>query len=88
MAGAGVVAAAVTAVPKVAVGSVPVVVGVAGVPGVVSVVVPAASAVFAMAVCVPRLATICSGSCPEGKGDTNSPVDISVGVARGACDAG
>jgi hypothetical protein len=63
---------------------------VAGVPvtatDVPGVVVPPASAVLAMAVCVPRLATTCSGSWPEGNGDTNRPVDIRVGVARGACE--
>src|SRR5574341_667499 len=86
--GAGVVAAAVTGVPSVGVSDAPVgvmavpvvaVVGVAGVP-------VTASAVFATAVCVPKSATIFRGSCPAGNGETNRPVGIKVGVARGNCE--
>jgi hypothetical protein len=84
----GVVPAAVPPLPVVAVVDAPL--AVAGVPvtatEVPGVDVPPASEVLARAVCVPRFATTCSGSWPEGKGDTKSPVEISVGVARGACE--
>src|SRR5512139_1616745 len=66
-------AAAVAGVPVIA----------TDVPGVV---VPPAAAVLATAVCVPRSATTCSGSWPDGNGETNRPVEISVAVARGACE--
>jgi hypothetical protein len=74
--GAGVVEPPVTAVPRVAVAF-------KAAPGVV---VPPAMAVLAIAVRVPKSATIFKGSCPAGNGDTNKPVGIKVGVPTGACE--
>ena len=69
----------------VAVAGVPVTV-VFGVPGVPVTATPPAAMVCAAAVCFANSSIIAIGFSTEGKGDTNNPVAIKVGVATGACD--
>ena len=56
-----------------------IVAGVAGVP-------PFATVVWAAAVCFANSSIIAIGFSTEGKGETNNPVGITVGVAAGAED--
>jgi hypothetical protein len=75
------------AVPPVCgVSTVPVtaVLGVDGVPGVP----PVTKAVCAAAVCLANSSIIAIGFSTEGKGETNRPVGINVGVAAGGVESG
>ncbi len=59
----------------------------AGVPGVVVTASAVDGVPFnASAVCVPNSATNCIASTPVGRGDTNSPGGINVGVAAGEAE--
>src|SRR3990172_1481844 len=52
----------------------------------VNVMPPPAATVCAAAVCLANSSIIAIGFSTEGKGETNNPVGIRVGVAAGACD--
>ena len=59
-----------------------------GVPGVPVIATPPAATVCAAEVCFANSSIIAIGFSTEGKGDTNNPVAIKVGVAAGTVDKG